>query len=133
MPSFQDIETARAIAAAHDRPSVVSRLAFFEGIRDRSADELAASLAGEPVVDDPRHGRIAGSEAFGRYVGEMRSRLASETTGAIQNVRVTRASDRSVEEVGLPGEHPELPVAIVSDAPSTADCSPYASLTACGP
>lgn len=107
----------RAISDTLRRAEDLPRLPFLEGILDRSPEQLAASFIGEPLVDDPRHGRVEGRDAFGRYVAAMRDWLTSETTGVVQDVRVTRAAGRFVEEVavGLPGDHPELPIAVVSD------------------
>ena len=89
---------------------------FLDGVRSRDPDELAGSFAGEPVVDDPRRGRVQGAEAFARYAGAMRAWLVEETAGW-ELLRMTRTPARYVEEVSvkLPGDHPELPVAVVGD------------------
>src|SRR5688500_17955069 len=96
----------RAISDTLRPTKDVPRVPFLEGILDRSPEQLAASFIGEPSIDDPRHGRVEGRDAFGRYVAAMRDWLTSETTGVVQDVRVTREAGRFVEEaaVGLPGE-----------------------------
>ena len=110
MPWFPELEIGRALAARAER------LPFFAGIESRDAEQLARSFAAEPLVDDPRHGRVSGSDAFARYVEAQREWLREEARG-VDPVRLTLTPERSVEEVSvrLPGDHPELPVAIVTD------------------
>lgn len=110
MPWFQEIELARA----QDGGSA-SRIDFFEGIEQREADELLASFANEPRIDDPRHGRIEREAAFRDYVAAMRDWLGQQQ--GVDPVALTVTDERTVEEVSvkLPGEHPELPVAIATD------------------
>lgn len=112
MPWFQEIELGRALLHASDVPA---RLGFVEGISLRDPDELLASFAARPLVDDPRHGRVEGGDAFRAYVVSMREWLAQQR--GIEPVALTDTEERSVEEVSvkLPGEHPELPVAIATD------------------
>src|SRR5215210_4822948 len=95
------------------RSARTAPLAWFADIESGAA----AAFAGEPVVDDPRHGRVEGADAFAAYVADVRAWLKDETAGLIEPVRVTRSGRRSVEEVSvrLTGSHPELPVAVVSD------------------
>ena len=110
MPWFPELEAGRALAARAER------LPFFAGIESRDAEQLARSFAAEPLVDDPRHGRVNGSDAFARYVEAQRAWLREDTAG-VDPVRLTLTPERSVEEVSvrLPGDHPELPVAIATD------------------
>jgi hypothetical protein len=112
VPWFQEIELGRALARASGVPV---RLGFFEGISLRDTDELVASFAARPLIDDPRHGRVEGGDAFRAYVVAMREWLAQQR--GIEPVELTSTEERTVEEVsvGLPGEHPELPVAIATD------------------
>jgi hypothetical protein len=112
MPWFQEIELGRALFRATDQPA---RLGFFEGISLRDPDELLASFAARPLIDDPRHGRVEGEDAFRAYVASMREWLAQQR--GIEPVALTSTEERTVEEVSvkLPSEHPELPVAIATD------------------
>ena len=109
---FQEIELGRALPRARGEPA---RLGFLEGIARRDADELLASFSAQPLIDDPRHGRIEGEQAFRAYVVAMRGWLAQQR--GIEPVALTSTDERTVEEVavGLTGEHPELPVAIATD------------------
>jgi hypothetical protein len=90
---------------------------FFDGVLHRDPDELAASFATDPLVDDPRHGRVRGTAAFVDYVRALREWLVEQTAAVVKPIRVTATPQRSVEEVSieLRGDHPELPVAIVTD------------------
>lgn len=91
-------------------------LGFYEGIVASDAHTLAASFAGQPLIEDPRLGRIQERDGFEQYVAETKRWLRSVSTG-VDAVLLTRAGGRSVEEVSirLRGDHPELPVAIVTD------------------
>jgi hypothetical protein len=112
MPWFQEIELGRALAQATGQPT---RLGFFEGISRRDPDELVASFAARPLIDDPRHGRVEGQQAFRAYVVTMHEWLADQR--AIEPIALTTTKERTIEKVsvGLRAEHPELPVAIATD------------------
>jgi SnoaL-like domain len=107
MPWLQEVELGRSRR--------VARVGFFDGISRRDADELLASFAARPLIDDPRHGRVEGEEAFRAYVAAMREWLADER--GIEPIGITSTEERIVEEVSvkLPGEHPELPVATATE------------------
>jgi hypothetical protein len=75
MPWLPEIELGRALFRATDQPA---RLGFFEGISLRDPDELLASFAARPLIDDPRHGRVEGEDAFRAYVVSMREWLAQQ-------------------------------------------------------
>jgi hypothetical protein len=112
MPWLPEIELGRALFRASDQPA---RLGFFEGISLGDPDELLASFAARQLIDDPRHGRVEGEDAFRAYVVSMREWLAQQR--GIEPVALTSTEVRTVEEVSvkLPGGHPELPVAIATD------------------
>jgi len=116
MPWFPDTLVGQALADLDERRET-ERQWFYDGIQARPADELARSFAGEPLVDDPRHGRVEGHDAFAEYVETTRAWLRDETAGAVERVHLTATPSRAIAEVSiaLRGEHPELPVAIVSD------------------
>jgi hypothetical protein len=116
MPWVPELSAGQALADTLQQ-HLASRLPFYDGILRLDARTLEPSFGGLPLVDDPRHGRVEGPEAFAAYVEAIRAWLGDETTGVIEPVRVTHAPLRAVEEVsiGLAGDHPELPVAIVSD------------------
>ena len=111
MPWFQEFSLGQALA--HASPGQ-RRLGFFEGIADRSANELCASFRAVPLIDDPRYGRIDSQDAFRAYIADMKEWVAEQ--GSVEPVARTESGMRTVEEVSvkLPGPHPELPVAIVT-------------------
>jgi hypothetical protein len=117
MPWFPEIEAGRVIARSGELNRDRSRIPFFDGIRSRDPEDLAGAFAGDPVVDDPRHGNVEGKDAFAGCVFAMRDWLVEQTAGGTELIRITRTPARFVEEVSvkLNGDHPELPVAIVSD------------------
>jgi hypothetical protein len=79
-------------------------------------EHLLALFSGEPIIDDPRAGRVAGKEAVSRFAGEMHTWLSGLEAGVLP-LRVTRGPARSVAEIVLhlytDGERIELPVAVV--------------------
>jgi hypothetical protein len=116
MPWFPELYAGQALADTLQR-HLAQRLPFYDGLRQRDPEALEDSFAGRPAIDDPRHGHVEGPEAFAAYVESIRSWLRDDTTGTVEPVRVTQGPLRAVEEVSikLSGDHPELPVAIVSD------------------
>ena len=93
---------------------------YFEGILADEPDALVGSfVARQPVLDDPRVGRVEGARelyAFGAGTAEW----LRERDAVVENVALTRTPTRTVEEVVLhlladEGRRVELPVAIVTD------------------
>lgn len=111
MPWFQEFSLGQALA--HASPDQ-RRLGFLEGIADRSANELCTSFRAVPLIDDPRYGRIDSQDAFRAYIADMKDWVAEQ--GSVDPVALTESGTRRVEEVSvkLPGPHPELPVAVVT-------------------
>ena len=100
-------------AHAHDA------IPYYEGIMADEPDALIRSFAGQPVLDDPRVGRVEGASALRDFVSEMADWLRKRNAVA-DNVALTRTRTRTVEEVvlhllGDEGGRVELPVAIVAD------------------
>jgi hypothetical protein len=112
MPWFPDIEAGRVLARIY---SESPRLSFYQGISERSPDELLPSFADGPRIDDPRHGHINTDDAFRRYVSEVREWVAQQQ--AIDHVALTVTRERSIEEVSIRRnvDQPKLPVVIVTD------------------
>jgi hypothetical protein len=112
MPWFQEIETGRALARMYKD---AARLSYFQGITERSPDELLLSFADGPRIDDARYGRIETEGDFRRYVNGLRAWLSQQN--GIKPVALTLTRERSVEEVSisLNDERADLPVAVVTD------------------
>ena len=106
---------------AEDAMPANDAIAYYEGIMAEEADALAHSFATQqPVVDDPRLGRVEGAEAFTAFVADQVARLRKRDA-VVENVALTRTPTRTVEEVVLHmladnGGQVDLPVAVVADS-----------------
>ena len=91
---------------------------FYDGVQQLDADALLGSWAGEPDLDDPRHGRVRGADAFREWVAEAKRWLA-DAQASTRAVDLIVTAPRTVEEVALDltieGERRELPVAVVAE------------------
>ena len=93
---------------------------YFEGILSDEPDALVGSFAArQPVLDDPRVGRVEGArELYAFVIGT--AEWLRERDAVVENVALTCTLTRTVEEVvlNLPADDSgrvELPVAIVTD------------------
>ena len=91
---------------------------YYDGLMSGELDALVRSFAGEPVLHDPRNGRVKGVRAFESYVTRLSSFFAQHNMSfdAVEDV-ITQ--NRAVEEFvlhldGIGGRY-EVPVAIVAD------------------
>jgi hypothetical protein len=119
MPWAPEIAIGSAYAARHQQlRERRATIPFYDGVQQLDADALLGSWAGEPDLDDPRHGRVRGADAFREWVAEAKRWLADEqaSTRAVDLIVTAR---RTVEEVALDltieGERRELPVAVVAE------------------
>src|SRR5215212_4819348 len=91
---------------------------YYDGLMSGEHAALTQSFAGEPVLHDPRRGRVIGVEAFEAYVRELGSWLA-EHNASFDPVDHVFTEPRSFEEVVLHLDSEdgrvEVPVAIVAD------------------
>jgi hypothetical protein len=80
------------------------------------ADDLIALFAGDPAIDDPMAGRVAGQEAIRAFAGERRAWLAARDA-RLEAIRTTHTPARTVVEWVLhldhEGEAVPLPMAVV--------------------
>jgi hypothetical protein len=119
MPEVFTAPIAEARRAEGEAPSN-DAIAYYEGILAEEPDALIRSFAREqPVLDDPRVGRLEGAGAFSAFVADQVTWLR-ERDAVVENVALTRTQIRTVEEVVLhllaaDGRRIELPVAIVTD------------------
>lgn len=91
---------------------------FYDGIRELDADALLRAWDGDPDLDDPRHGRVQGADAFREWLGKTKDWLHSADAES-RAVDLIVTDPRTVEEVALDltidGERRELPVAILAE------------------
>jgi hypothetical protein len=91
---------------------------YYDGLMSGEHAALTRSFAGEPVLHDPRRGRVIGVQAFEAYVRELGSWL-SEHNMSFDPVDHVFMEPRGFEEVVLhldaEGGRVEVPVAIVAD------------------
>jgi hypothetical protein len=93
---------------------------YYEGIMADEPEALVRSFAShQPVLDDPRVGRVEGTAGL-RAFAEGTADWLRGRDAVVENVALTRTPDRTVEEVVLRllsdgGERVELPVAVVTN------------------
>jgi len=80
--------------------------------------ELVAGFEGQPLLDDPLAGHVAGAVDFQRFAAERRAWL-DERSARLQPLRTTRNAQRTVSEnllhLHLPSGLISLPVAVVGE------------------
>ncbi len=124
MPWMPEVFTAPIGGARRARgegaTSTNDAVPYFEGILADEPEALVLSFAArQPVLDDPRVGRVDGSPELPAFATETANWLRGRDA-VVENVALTLTPTRTVEEVVLnlladDGERVELPVAVVSD------------------
>jgi hypothetical protein len=80
--------------------------------------DVAELFAGQPAIDDPRHGTIEGQDRLEEYVDAQAS-WARATRLSLAPIRTTVGAGRSVVEVlaslSIDGTPTELPIAVAAD------------------
>lgn len=91
---------------------------YYDGLMSGEHEPLIRSFAGEPVLHDPRRGRVVGVPAFEAYISELHSWL-SQRNMSFDPVDRVLMEPRGFEEVVLhldgDGGRVDVPVAIVAD------------------
>jgi hypothetical protein len=92
--------------------------AYLPALATGSADAILGLFAGEPVIDDPRSGRVVGPAAVAEFVASQ-ARWMREHEVELELLRTTIGRDRSITEslarLTVAGERTELPIAVVGD------------------
>jgi hypothetical protein len=92
--------------------------AYLPALATGSADSILGLFAGEPIIDDPRSGRVAGPAAVAVFVATQ-ARWMREHEVELDPLRTTIGRDRSLTEslarLTVAGERTELPIAVVGD------------------
>jgi hypothetical protein len=85
------------------------------------ADAILALFSDEPLIDDPRAGRVAGKAAVGEFVAAQ-ARWMAEHQVELEPLRTTAGRGRSMTEslahLTVDGVKTELPIAVVGDSRS---------------
>jgi hypothetical protein len=121
MPWIPEVFTAPIAEArrVQDATHTNDAVPYYEGIMADKPDALIRSFAGQPLLDDPRIGRVEGARGLRDFVSGIAEWLRSRDA-VVENVALTRTPIRTVEEVvlhllGNDERRIELPVAIVTD------------------
>ena len=92
--------------------------AFLPALAGGLADTIAGMFSGEPVLDDPRFGRVAGREAVASYVASQ-AEWMREHRMEFEPIRTSTGKGLSLTEslarLTVDGERTELPFAVVGD------------------
>ena len=123
MPWMPEVFTAPIAEARHAQEEEAaltnSAIPYYQGILAEEPVALIRSFARQqPVLNDPRLGRVEGAKGLLHFVSEMADWLRKRDA-VVENVALTRTPSRTVEEVVLhllrnDGARVELPVAIVA-------------------
>ena len=124
MPWMPEVFTAPIAEARRAREAQAEgandAVPYYEGILADEPDALVRSFAArQPVVDDPRVGRVEGTRELRAFVTGTAEWLR-QRDAVVENVALTRTPTRTLEEVVLNllaehGARVEVPVAVVSD------------------
>lgn len=95
--------------------------AYLGALASGDAEAVLALFAGEPLIEDPRHGHVAGHDAVRDFVAAETAWMRdSELT--IEPIRTSIGPSRSLTEylasLTVAGERTELPIAVVADRAS---------------
>jgi hypothetical protein len=120
MPWLPELFSAPALARLEEKweRERLEAVPYYDGLMSGEHDALIRSFAGEPVLHDPRNGRVKGVRAFEAYVTKLGSWLAHHNM-SFDPVDHVFMEPRGFEEVviHLDGEagRVDVPVAIVAD------------------
>jgi hypothetical protein len=120
MPWVPELFTAPVLQRLQDkrRREALVAVPYFEGFFAGEPDALVESFAGEPVLYDPRRGRVKGVPAFRAFIGQMGEWLARRNV-AVEHVNHMVQGAGGFEEVVVHVDGGDgrvaLPFAVVAD------------------
>ena len=121
MPWIPELFSAPVLEQLEERWELtrLDSVPYYAGLMSGEQEPLIRSFAGQPILHDPRRGRIIGVPAFEAYVSELRSRL-SHLNMSFDPIDHVFTEPRGFEEVVLhldagEGARVDVPVAIVAD------------------
>jgi len=91
---------------------------YLRALAGGDVDAVHALFAGEPLIEDPRHGRVAGNDALRDFVAAQVTWMR-EGDLTLKPIRTTIGPTRSLSEwlatLTVQGARTELPIAVVGD------------------
>jgi hypothetical protein len=123
MPWLPELFSAPALARLQAKWELerLDMVPYYDGLLSGEHEALIRSFAGEPILHEPRRGRIIGVRAFEAYVTELASWL-ERLNMSYEPVDHVFADPRGFEEVVIhlerEGRRVAVPVAIVADRQS---------------
>jgi SnoaL-like domain len=120
MPWLPEFFSAPVLARLEEKWELerLDMVPYYAGLMSGEHEALIRSFAGEPILHEPRRGRIIGVQAFDAYVSELGSWL-SRLNMSYDAVDHVYAQPRGFEEVVIHLDGPDgrvhVPVAIVAD------------------
>lgn len=120
MPWVPELFTAPVLERLQDkwRREALVAVPYFEGFFAGEPDALVESFAGEPVLYDPRRGRVKGVPAFRAFIGQMGDWLARRDV-SVEHVNHMVQGAGGFEEVVVHVDGGDgrvaLPFAVVAD------------------
>ena len=119
MPWLPELFSAPALAHLEEKweRERLEAVPYYDGLMSGEHDALIRSFAGEPVLHDPRRGRVIGVQAFEAYVRELGSWLSEHNASfdPVDHVMEPRGFEEVVLRLDSEGGRVEVSVAIVAD------------------
>lgn len=95
--------------------------AYLGALASGSTSVVLALFDGDPLIEDPRHGRVAGDRAVRDFVAAQATWMRDSNL-TLEAIRTTIGAARSLSEslatLEVGGERTELPIAVVGDRAS---------------
>jgi hypothetical protein len=123
MPWIPELFSAPVLERLREKSELerLDTVPYYDGLMSGEHEALIRSFAREPILHDPRRGRIIGVQAFEAYASELRSWLSHHNM-SFDPIDHVFMEPRGFEEVvlHLDGERGrvDVPVAIVADRQS---------------
>jgi hypothetical protein len=120
MPWIPELFSAPVLEALREKWQLdrFDAVPYYAGLMSGEHEALIASFAGEPVLHDPRRGRVIGVHAFDAYITELGSWLEHRnmTFDPIDHVFTEpRGFEEVVLHLDAEPDRVDVPVAIVAD------------------
>ncbi|HVO54714.1 MAG TPA: hypothetical protein VMT37_09895 [Solirubrobacterales bacterium] len=98
MPWVPELFSAAVLAQWEERRQEVVDVPYFDGLASGEVDALVESFGGEPRIQHPLRGLIAGEEAFREFVADV-GRWLLDHDASVEDVQRSVLEQRGFEEV----------------------------------